>query len=116
MSKRKHEAPGRSSRKGIGIRELLEMFPYEESAVRWFEKVRWPDGRHCPHCGSKNTKPKPMPYRCSDCHEHFSCKIGTVMKKSRIPVRKWVIAMYLMSTNLRGVSSMKLHKDLCITQ
>lgn len=116
MSKRKHEAPGRSSRKGIGIRELLEMFPYEESAVRWFEKVRWPDGRHCPHCGSKNTKPKPMPYRCSDCHEHFSCKIGTVMEKSRIPVRKWVIAMYLMSTNFKGVSSMKLHKDLCITQ
>lgn len=120
MSKRKHKAPGKSSRKGIGIVELLDMFPDEETAVKWFEKVRWPEGRHCPHCGSKNTKPKPggkpMPYRCSDCHEHFSCKIGTVMENSRIPVRKWVIAMYLMSTNLKGVSSMKLHRDLKVTQ
>ena len=120
MSKRKYKAPGKSHRKGIGILELLDMFPDEESAVKWFEKVRWPHGRHCPHCGSKNTKPKPggkpMPYRCSECHEHFSCKVGTVMEKSRIPVRKWVIAMYLMSTNLKGVSSMKLHRDLGITQ
>lgn len=120
MSKRKHKAPGKSSRKGIGIVELLDMFPDEETAVKWFEKVRWPDGRHCPHCGSKNTKPKPggkpMPYRCSDCHKHFSCKMGTVMENSRIPVRKWVIAMYLMSTNLKGVSSMKLHRDLKVTQ
>ena len=120
MSKRKHKAPGKSHRKGIGILELLDMFPDEESAVEWFEKVRWPDGRHCPHCGSTDTKPKPdgkpMPYRCSECHEHFSCKIGTVMEKSRLPVRKWVIAMYLMSTNLKGVSSMKLHRDLGVTQ
>ena len=120
MSKKKHTAPGKSSRKGIGILELLDMFPDEESAVKWFEEVRWPDGRPCPHCGSTNTKPKPggkpMPYRCSDCHEHFSCKVGTVMEKSRLPVRKWVIAMYLMSTNLKGVSSMKLHRDLGITQ
>ena len=120
MSKKKHTAPGKSSRKGIGILELLDMFPDEESAVEWFEKVRWPDGRHCPHCGSTDTKPKPggkpMPYRCSDCHEHFSCKLGTVMEGSRLPVRKWVIGMYLLSTNLKGVSSMKLHRDLGITQ
>ena len=120
MSKKKSRAPGKSHRKGLGLAELFKMFPDEESAVKWFEGVRWPSGRSCPHCGSVNTKPKPggkpQPYRCSDCHEHFSCKIGTVMEKSRLSVRKWVLAMYLMSTNLKGVSSMKLHRDLGITQ
>ena len=120
MPKKKHKAPGKSSRKGIGIEKLFDMFPDEESAIKWFEAIRWPNGRHCPHCGSVETKikpsGKPQPYRCSACHEHFSCKVGTVMQGSNLSVRKWVLAMYLMSTNLKGVSSMKLHRDLCITQ
>ena len=120
MSKRRHKAPGKSDRKGIGVMELLDMFPDEESARKWFENLRWPEGMYCPHCGGTRTKPKPsgkpMPYHCRDCHKHFSCKIGTVMEGSNMPVRKWVIAMYLLSTNLKGVSSMKLDRDLGITQ
>ncbi len=120
MSKKKHKTPGKSHREGIGILELLEMFPNEVTAVKWFESIRWPNGRHCPHCGSVDTKikpsEKPQPYRCSDCHKHFSCKVGTVMEGSNLSVRKWVLAMYLMSTNLKGVSSMKLHRDLGVTQ
>ena len=59
---------------------------------------------------------KPMPYWCSDCRSYFSVKVGTVMESSKIPLRKWAIALYLMSTNLKGVSSMKLHRDLGIRQ
>ena len=58
----------------------------------------------------------PMPYHCGDCRRYFSVKTGTVMEKSKLPLRKWVIAIYLMSTNLKGVSSMKLHRDLGVTQ
>ena len=120
MPKKKHKAPGKSHREGIGILELFDLFPDEQTAVKWFEAIRWPNGRNCPHCGSIYTKikpgGKPQPYRCSDCHKHFSCKVGTVMEGSNISVRKWVLAMYLMSTNLKGVSSMKLHRDLKITQ
>ena len=120
MPKERYKAPGRSDRNGIDIVKLFDMFPDEESAVKWFESIRWSEGRHCPHCGSTDTKVKPsgkpQPYRCSDCHKHFSCKVGTVMEGSNLPVRKWVLAMYLMSTNLKGVSSMKLHRDLGVTQ
>ncbi len=120
MSKRKQKAPGKSHRKGIGIMEVMDMFPDEKTAVEWFESIHWKDGRYCPHCKSYNTRSSedknPQPYRCNDCHKYFSCKLGTVMENSRIPVRKWVIAMYLMSTNLKGVSSMKLHRDLKVTQ
>lgn len=120
MSKKKHTAPEKSSRKEIGILELVEMFPDEESTRKWFEEIRWPKGRYCPHCGSTRTKikpsGKPAPYHCRDCRKHFSCKVGTVMEGSNLPVRKWVFAMYLMSTNLKGISSIKLHGDLGVTQ
>ena len=114
------KSPGKSYRKGISIFELTEMFPDEESAVKWFENVRWPDGRHCGHCGSVETKPapnaKPMPYWCKDCRSYFSVRTGTTIQDSRLPLRKWVFAIYLYVTHLKGVSSMKLHRDLKITQ
>ena len=114
------KAPGKSHREGISIFELTDMFPDEESAVKWFENVRWPEGRYCGHCGGVETKSvpnaKPMPYWCKDCRSYFSVKTGTPIQNSRLPLRKWVFAVYLFVTNLKGVSSMKLHRDLKITQ
>ncbi len=57
-----------------------------------------------------------MPYHCRNCHKYFDIRIRTVMQSSKLPLQKWVIAIYLMSTSLRGVSSMKLHRDLGVTQ
>ena len=122
MGKRqKHQAPGRADREGLSTIELFDMFPDEESARTWFERIRWPDGnRPCPRCGHADTQVvksgKPMPYRCPNCRKYFSVKVGTVMESSKLPLRKWVIALYLLSTSLKGVSSMKLHRELKITQ
>jgi len=114
------KAPGRSDREGLSFVELFDMFPNESSAVDWFEGIRWPGGVDCcPKCGEigrVKAVGKPMPYRCSACRGYFSVRTGTVMESSRLPLRKWVIALYLCSTNLKGVSSMKLHRDLGITQ
>ena len=99
--------------------QLADLFPTEESAREWFENRIWPDGRHCPRCGSTRTCESShlkMPYWCSDCRSYFSVKTGTVMESSILPLRKWVYAIYLHLTNLKGVSSMKLHRDLGITQ
>ena len=57
-----------------------------------------------------------MPFRCRECRKHFSVKTGTVLHSSNIPLNKWAIAFYLYMTNLKGVSSMKLHRDLGISQ
>lgn len=122
MKKRnKQKSPGKSFRKGINILELFEMFPNEETARNWFEELRWPDGeRDCPHCQSINIREvknsRPQPYQCSDCKKFFSAKVGSIMHGSRISYQKWVIAIYFYVTNLKGVSSMKLHRDLGITQ
>ena len=116
-----HKAPGKHYREGMSAIELFELFPNEQSAHRWFENLRWPDGqRTCPRCTSGRTKRvkgrKPMPFWCSDCRSYFSVKVGTIMESSKLPLRKWVVALYLMNTNLKGVSSMKLHRDLGVTQ
>lgn len=118
MSKK---APGRSDRGGLSVIDLFHMFPDEATSRKWFEDIRWPGGeRHCPHCGSFKTNAvkgeKPMPFHCSECREYFSVKTGTVMQSSKVPLQKWVIAIYLLSTSLKGVSSMKLHRDLKVTQ
>lgn len=115
------KAPGRSDREGLSVIQLFQMFPNEATARKWLEDIRWPGGeRHCPHCGSFKTAPVkneiPMPYHCGECREYFSVKTGTVMQSSKVPLQKWVIAMYLLSTSLKGVSSMKLHRDLGLTQ
>ena len=115
-------APGKSHRQGISAIELFKMFPDEDAARQWFEETRWPGGeRYCPHCGSMDRvqsvpKDKPMPYRCGDCRKYFSVRTATVMERSHIPLQKWVVGLHLMVTNLKGVSSMKLHRDLGIRQ
>ena len=114
-----HKAPGKSDREGITMIQLCDMFPTEESAREWFESCVWPDGRYCPQCGSTRTHNaghNHMPYRCSDCRSYFSVKTGTVMHMSRLPLRKWVFAIYLHLTSLKGVSSMKLHRDIGVSQ
>ena len=114
------KAPGKSHREGLTIVQLMDMFPTEEAATAWFESIVWDDGRHCPKCGAVNTKAvpnaKPMPYWCPDCRSYFSVRTGTPMARSNIPLRKWALAIYLCLTSLKSVSSMKLHRDLGVSQ
>ena len=115
-----HKAPGKHYREGMSLVEIIRKFPDDAAAERWFTKVRWPDGVHCPHCGSVNvqdgTKHKTMPYRCRDCRKWFSVKTGTVMQSSKLGLQVWAVATYLLTTGLKGQASMKLHRDLGITQ
>ena len=113
------KAPGKFYRKGITLLEITHQFDTLEKAEAWFTEQRWPNGVACPHCGSLNvatvSSRKPMPFRCRACRKHFSVKTGTVLQSSNISLDKWAIAFYLYMTNLKGVSSMKLHRDLGIT-
>ena len=95
------------------------MFPDEESATKWFEETLWPDERCCGKCGSTRTKKashKTMPYWCTDGRHYFSVRTGTPLAKTNVPLRKWAIAIYLELTSLKGVSSMKLHRDIGVSQ
>ena len=112
---------GKSYREGLSMMEVADMFATEENATRWFELWRWHDGEICClRCGSVEAYrvkgAKPMPYRCRDCRRYFSLKTGTAMEDSKLPLRKWGWAIYLEMTNLKGVSSVKLGRDLDVRQ
>lgn len=114
------KGPGKAYRDGISLIELAEMFPDEAAATAWFESLVWPNGRHCPHCGSTETAEaspsKKQPYWCGACRKGFSVRIGTALERSHVPLRKWAIAIYLEMVSLKGVSSMRLHRDQKVTQ
>ena len=115
-----NKGPGKAHRKGITMVELMRMFPDDETAANWFVEQRWPDGVHCAHCESNNVqegaKHPTMPYRCRNCRKFFSVKTNTVMHSSKLGCQVWALAIYLLATGLKGASSMKLHRDLGITQ
>ena len=117
-----HNAPGKHFRKGLSLKELFKMFPDDDTAEAWFVKARWPNVVACPHCGSVRVqlgaKHKTMPYRCreKECRKRFSPRTGTALEASNIGFKTWMIAIYLLATNLKGISSMKLHRDLDISQ
>ena len=114
------KGPGRSHRQGLTLIQLLTMFPDDATSETWFEVQRWSEGRYCPDCGSVNTVPiasrKPMPYRCRDCRGHFSVRKGTVMQSSRFGLQKWAIALYMMTTGIKGTTSMKVYRGLGMRQ
>ena len=97
----------------------MERFNTEDKARKHFENLRWGKERHCPHCGSVETKVashKEMPYWCPACRKYFSVKTGSLMEGSKLSYRKWLMAIYLMSTSLKGVSSTKLGNDIGVQQ
>ncbi len=114
------KAPGKHYRNGMTLAQLLKKFPDDATAEQWFIDTRWPNGVRCPKCDSDNiqerTTRKPQPYRCRSCRKDFSVKTGTLMQGSNLGFQTWALAFYLMTTGIKGTSSMKLHRDLGITQ
>lgn len=114
------KGPGKNHRKGMTFVDLIRMFPDDATAEKWFTKTRWPDGVRCPKCRSTNIQErrtrKPQPYRCRDCRKDFSVKTDTLMHSSSLGFQVWALAIYLLNTGLKGQSSMKLHRDLGVTQ
>jgi transposase-like protein len=117
---------------GLNLRELAKHFSDEASAWQLIERIRWPQGPICPHCGSVNhayylapksgdrrTRRGNPTYRrlwkCADCREQFSVLVGTIFEDSKIPLSKWLLAIHLMTSGKNGVSAHELHRDLGIT-
>lgn len=102
----------------ISAFEFFEMFPDERSARVHLESIMWPDGPVCPYCEHEDitTLKREGYYRCKACRKDFTVRVGTVMHKSKITLRKWIFATYLVCTARKGISSMQLSKELGITQ
>jgi len=94
----------------------------ETAARKHLERVQWPDGPICPHCGVINeatlmsgSSTRPGTYKCRACEMQFSVTVGTVMERSHIPLTKWLLAVELLSSSKKGISAHQLHRMLGIT-
>ena len=98
---------------------IPERFLREETAREYLERKRWPNGVACPFCGGRSPKPRKKRegfYNCSSCKRDFTVKSGTVMERSKLPIRAWLYAMRLLSEAREGISSSRLSKELGVTQ
>lgn len=98
------------------------IFNDDEKAREALEAIRWPNGPVCPHCGSFDKialvggkKHRPGLYYCNACNGQFTVTVGTVFERSKIGLSKWWLAVYLLSSSKKGISSHQLHRTLGVT-
>lgn len=93
-------------------------FNSEEVCVQYFERIRFKDGEYCPHCnhGKIYRYGNGKRYRCAKCRKDFTIKTGTVFGDSKLPLQKWFIAIYLLTTSKKGISSIDLSQRVGVSQ
>lgn len=94
-------------------------FASPEAARDWLEKLRWPEGPICSHCGTVGHAYKTKKlgwYRCAEkeCRKDFTVTTGTVMERSHIPLNKWLMAFYLLNASKKGMSAHQIHRALSL--
>jgi transposase-like protein len=98
--------------------QMMTAFPDEQSAIDHFTAIRWADGAYCPLCGSTKVYhfSDKRTHKCADCRKRFSIKVGTIFEDSKIELRKWMMAIWLITSHKKGIASTTLAKDLGVTQ
>lgn len=97
---------------------IADYFSTDDICKAVIAQQRWGDGEAvCPYCGCTHTYScKDGRYSCPECHKKFSVTVGTIFENTKVSLRKWFMAMYLVSSTKKGVSSHQLSRDLGITQ
>src|ERR1700722_5621157 len=114
----------KQSGKDLTLMTVMARFSTEEAAIKYFEGIRWPDGPFCPHCGNadeariypltpnKAKKIRAGLYKCAECRDTFTVRVGTVMEDSHVPLNKWLIGFYMMCASKTQVSALQLQRQL----
>ncbi|HSK71357.1 MAG TPA: IS1595 family transposase [Pyrinomonadaceae bacterium] len=100
------------------LAELTSYFPDDQSCREYLEKQRWNGKPVCPHCQNDTVYKfaDGKHYKCKSCRRKFTVLIGTIFEDTKIPLRKWFIAIYIFISHKKGISSCQLAKDLGVTQ
>jgi transposase-like protein len=129
--------------KTLNLMDLAEQFHSVESAREYLERLRWPDGPICPHCGVEGEaykltpkvkepieveyetkqelqakrvrKPRQGLWKCAGCRKQFTVTVGTIFEDSHIPLNKWLLAFHLVCASKKGMSAHQLHRMLGVT-
>src|SRR5438132_14414862 len=108
----------------LTLDEIQSRFGTDEAARQYLEEIRWPTGIVCPHCKNADHKHiweiKENPekkiraglYHCAECGKQFTVTVGTIFEDSHIPLRKWLVAWYLLCSSNKGISSLQIQRML----
>src|SRR5215211_1754201 len=103
---------------------LPKIYTDENAAREHLEKLLWPFGPICPHCGNSDPdrirklagkSTRPGVYKCRECEKPFTVTVGTIFERSKIPLHQWVYATDLLTASKKGISAHQLHRTLKVT-
>ncbi len=125
MTSKHNQIPsGKNTQGDLTLIQIAQRFSTEEAARDYFEKLRWPNGPVCPHCGNADqarvykVTPNPVKkiraglYKCAECLQGFTVTVGTVCEDSHIPLNKWLIGFYMMCASKTQISALQLQRQL----
>ena len=100
------------------LMQMMEVFNDEQTCIDHLRAVRWKSGAYCPHCGGTTIYhfSDQRTHKCGDCRQRFSIKVGTIFEDTKLPLRKWFMAIWMVTSHTKGIASTQLAKDLMITQ
>lgn len=98
--------------------DLFAAIPDEDAAIAYFRAIRWKTGEHCPYCGTTKMYAfsNGRTWKCAECRQRFSIRVGTIFEDSKIPLRKWLAAIWLITSHRKGIASTQLARDIAVTQ
>lgn len=100
------------------LQQAIQHFTDEQVCIDAVASMRWSDGPECPHCHQKNPYYLAIQkrWKCRSCRKQFSVKVGTIFEDSAIPLRQWLLALWMLVNDKNGISSYELHRALEISQ
>lgn len=103
----------------LSLFQLQDLVPTVESAIQYFERVRWDGSPTCAKCSKAEkitAQQKVGTYWCGSCRAYFTVFTNTPLERNKVDARKWIMAAYLMLTDRKGISSMELSKKVTVKQ
>jgi transposase-like protein len=103
----------------MNLGEVYERFPTEIDCVRHLEEIRWKNSPICPYCSESRritALPKEGRHHCNNCNTTFSVTVRTIFHRTRLPLQKWFLAVFLILDSRRGVSARQLAKSLNVNK
>lgn len=98
--------------------EMAQAFSDEQTCIEHLRAIRWANGAYCPYCGCTEiyTFSDNCTHKCKVCRQRFSIKVGTIFEDTKLPLRKWFMAIWLATSHKKGIASAQLARDIKVTQ
>ena len=96
----------------------FKAFPDEHSVIEHFTAIRWKNGEFCPYCGCPHLYhfSNGRDFKCGECRKRFSIKVGTIFADTKLPMRKWYLAIWLLTSHKNGITTTQLARAIEVTQ